>query len=302
MIKIDANTTFANIFETLKNEDPTIQSYEVLNDNMEPWQDTSLKVLEFLEDPAQTYFLKLNDRIYGFDSPTLDVQKEAEVANRSKLVNVLMSNVKTTSSENTMQLYRHICLFLANVDQIIDGSKKEKFSPAEVTSILSAYAQDVQNSPAAHHRVGLARRHIYQLYLKKIQIQKTIGELEAQKAEIDKSAQFKTNLLFSSIFVTCLIEFCVGYYCIYEVDWLGWDLVEPLTYTLGQGKFVLGTWFFCKYLSDTNCTDLNSFFNNRFKYRMYKKKLFEFQRLNYLKKQVLEIEDEIREVERNILY
>jgi len=27
-------------------------------------------------------------------------------------------------------------------------------------------------------------------------------------------------------------QFFGGYYAIYEVDWLGWDLVEPLTYTI----------------------------------------------------------------------
>jgi len=32
----------------------------------------------------------------------------------------------------------------------------------------------------------------------------------------------------------------VGYYAIYEVEWLGWDLVEPLTYTISQGMFIGG--------------------------------------------------------------
>jgi hypothetical protein len=27
---------------------------------------------------------------------------------------------------------------------------------------------------------------------------------------------------------------------IYNVEWLGWDIVEPLTYTTGQGLFVMG--------------------------------------------------------------
>lgn len=35
-------------------------------------------------------------------------------------------------------------------------------------------------------------------------------------------------------------QFTVGYHAIYNVSWLGWDLVEPLTYSVGQGSFIIG--------------------------------------------------------------
>lgn len=35
-------------------------------------------------------------------------------------------------------------------------------------------------------------------------------------------------------------QFFVSYHCIYNVSWLGWDLVEPLTYSVSQGSFILG--------------------------------------------------------------
>jgi hypothetical protein len=38
-------------------------------------------------------------------------------------------------------------------------------------------------------------------------------------------------------------QFGAGYYCIYEVPWLGWDLVEPMTYTIAQGMFILGLFY-----------------------------------------------------------
>ena len=42
-------------------------------------------------------------------------------------------------------------------------------------------------------------------------------------------------------------QFGISYYCIYEVDWLGWDLVEPITYTIGQGLFVAGLLYSLRY-------------------------------------------------------
>ena len=35
------------------------------------------------------------------------------------------------------------------------------------------------------------------------------------------------------------LQFGIGYYSIFHVSWLGWDLVEPLTYTVGQGSFIV---------------------------------------------------------------
>jgi len=35
-------------------------------------------------------------------------------------------------------------------------------------------------------------------------------------------------------------QFFLGYHLIYNIEWLGWDLVEPLTYTISQGMFIAG--------------------------------------------------------------
>lgn len=168
----------------------------------------------------------------------MDIQKEAKQSKKSVLANAISKDVENEGTDQT------ISAFLTQVDHIIDASEKKKLNPDDVTKILSAYTQDVQNSPANHHRIALANKYIHNLYLKKIEIERSIEDLNKEKAVIDKKAQFKTNLLFSSIFLGCFTEFLIGYYCIYEVDWLGWDLVEPVTYSIGQGKFVVGTWFF----------------------------------------------------------
>lgn len=38
----------------------------------------------------------------------------------------------------------------------------------------------------------------------------------------------------------------VGSYGIYGVEWIGWDLVEPLTYTMAQGGFILAMLYMMK--------------------------------------------------------
>lgn len=39
------------------------------------------------------------------------------------------------------------------------------------------------------------------------------------------------------------LQFGVSYYAIFCVPWLGWDLVEPITYSVSQGSFLLGLYY-----------------------------------------------------------
>ena len=51
------------------------------------------------------------------------------------------------------------------------------------------------------------------------------------KVENQRRLQKLTNQYIASFgFFTA--QFGVGYHFIYNVEWLGWDLVEPVTYTI----------------------------------------------------------------------
>ena len=49
------------------------------------------------------------------------------------------------------------------------------------------------------------------------------------------------------------------------MEWLGWDLVEPLTYTLGQGTFIWGMLYMLYYrrMHDGNYSDLKEDYIDR---------------------------------------
>lgn len=233
--------------------------------------------------------MKLNSQIYQFDAPTIDVQKESEIVHKSDIAEGLNPSNMSLTHENALRV------FLSNVDLFINSSDKSSIDKKELHRIIHDSLDTFDES--------LADNQIFsQLYVRKIQLEKEIEKMETEKARIDKKVQFKTNLLFGSMFTACFVEFCIGYYCIYQVEWLGWDLVEPFTYSIGQGKFVVGTWFFCKYLWDTNSTDLNDFFNKRFAKKMYRKNGFELERLEYYRSQLEEINNKLQSVELSKIY
>lgn len=90
----------------------------------------------------------------------------------------------------------------------------------------------------------------------------------------------------------------MGYYCIYQVPWIGWDLFEPLTYSIAQGYFMCGVYFYLKNKQETNYKNLADFMNNYYKNKIYKKQNFEPERLDFMRTQLQETEAKIDEQEQ----
>jgi hypothetical protein len=95
------------------------------------------------------------------------------------------------------------------------------------------------------------------------------------------------------------LQFGVSYYCIYHVDWLGWDLVEPLTYTLGQGMFVGGVLYCLKNLGQsTSFSSIADNYKERRLNKWYRKHGVEPDRLTFLVEELAKIEEELKEAEK----
>lgn len=94
------------------------------------------------------------------------------------------------------------------------------------------------------------------------------------------------------------LQFGVSYYCIYEVDWLGWDLVEPLTYTIGQGMFVGGILYSLRNLGqDTLFSSIDSYYKEKRLEKWFLKQGVEPDRLKFLQEELKHIETELRRAE-----
>ena len=245
-------------------------------------------LLKALEDPAKTYYLWLNDELYEFDTPTIDVSKEANEIQLSKIAESLDTSIMSHTHENTLKT------FLSNMEGLISKTDKTEIEKKDIDWMIDESLDIFEKS--------MADSQIFLYNARKMQLEKDIARMEETKASIDRRAQFRTNLLFTSMFGACVIELLVAYYCIYEVEWLGWDIVEPVTYTIAQGKFVVGTYFFWKYLCDTSWTDLNDHYNRRFSKKMFAKADFKLERLLFYKKQLEEINTKISQLERSKMY
>ena len=80
---------------------------------------------------------------------------------------------------------------------------------------------------------AVVREQVFQLRALRLVTQAQFNELEKQKQEIEAKELFRHRALVAAMTSFYTMQLLVGYHCIFNVEWLGWDLVEPVTFTVG---------------------------------------------------------------------
>ena len=100
--------------------------------------------------------------------------------------------------------------------------------------------------------------------------------------------------LFSLMSLYFTFQFGISYYCIYEVDWIGWDLFEPLTYTVSQGTAIAGVFFVMRNRGATTAyTDLADHLKAKRARKWLRKYDFDLQRYYFLEQKLNRIDEEL---------
>ena len=81
---------------------------------------------------------------------------------------------------------------------------------------------------------------MYKLNAMKLVTQAEIDVNNKRKAEIEASERRIYTMQVTGLASLAALQFGVSYYAIFCVPWLGWDLVEPLTYSVTQGSMLAG--------------------------------------------------------------
>lgn len=95
-------------------------------------------------------------------------------------------------------------------------------------------------------------------------IEQELEKMQQTRDNIRDAQTRKSMNFFRLMTALCTLQLTFGYYFIFEVDWLGWDLVEPLTYTFGEGTAVLGMLYMLRHrkLQGYNYSELKENFVN----------------------------------------
>lgn len=115
-------------------------------------------------------------------------------------------------------------------------------------------------------------------------------------AEIKKSEAKRARFFFGGMTVFFTFQFAISYYAIFVVPWLGWDLVEPMTYTVTQGSFIMGLFFIMRNRGfNTDFTSMDENMKMRLQKKWKTRYNFDIQRYLFLSEKVVKIESELRQ-------
>ena len=104
----------------------------------------------------------------------------------------------------------------------------------------------------------------------------------AKKKFIDFRAKRRTKRFFTLATSLIFTQLAVSYYGIYHVDWLGWDLLEPLTYTVSQGTFLAFLVYWLRSSEDSSYVEMGTNMVNSLRTKYYRRKDFDYMRFLYL--------------------
>ena len=129
--------------------------------------------------------------------------------------------------------------------------------------------------------------------------QTEFDNLEKRKNKIENLDMKRTMRIPRAMTLFFTLQFGIGYYSIYHVSWLGWDLVEPLTFTVGQGSFIIALLYLLrnKGVNVDLYTGLEEHWNKQKMKRWELNYGFDLQRYEFLKNKLEKIDAELERAE-----
>ena len=129
--------------------------------------------------------------------------------------------------------------------------------------------------------------------------QTEFDNMEKRKSEIEDLDMRRTMRIPRAMTVFFTLQFGIGYYSIFHVPWLGWDLVEPLTFSVGQGSFIIALLYLLrnKGVNVDLYTGLEEHWNKQKMKRWELNYGFDLQRYEFLKNKLEKIDTQLERAE-----
>ena len=144
----------------------------------------------------------------------------------------------------------------------------------------------------------MVRERVFQLRSLKTLTRLEFEALDKKKREIEASEKRRHTMRVYAMTAFFTGQFFLGYHAIYNVGWLGWDLVEPVTYSVGQGSFILGLLIILRNRgANVEYSDLEELYCRKKRANWMKKYNFDLKRHAFLKRSLERIEQKLERAE-----
>ena len=104
----------------------------------------------------------------------------------------------------------------------------------------------------------------YKLSVQRMSLEAKLHELQREHDELMTGINKSIQRLKYTFFGMTIFQFGFFYHCIFNIEWLGWDIMEPITYSVEVAKFLVFLRFFYMYRKDGDLEGIYSVMVNRF--------------------------------------
>lgn len=172
----------------------------------------------------------------------------------------------------------------------------------DFTKLSEDKIKEVYKEETLFFEDAVERESIYKLNATRIAAVQEFSLLEERKAQIDRKELAKNMRYFQLASVWFTFQFGISYYAIFEVEWLGWDLVEPFTYSVSQATAIAGMFFVLRNRgSATEYCDLNEHMQMKRQRKWLQKYNFDLSRYHFLEQKIERIDKELKFYESQLI-
>lgn len=160
-----------------------------------------------------------------------------------KLFNEAVKKEITLSINNIEYRLKKTVLSQSSKSKPISDSFIETLEQAHITSKAQLNEHIHKNLTELGEQFGY---YLKALENSERQIDDQIKDIKDKEKSIARKVEFKSNVWCGLILSALTFQWGFFYYTIYMVDWLGWDLMEPITFSVGQFGFIMSLRYYLK--------------------------------------------------------
>lgn len=142
------------------------------------------------------------------------------------------------------------------------------------------------------------REFIQKMEIKKIELTESLEAIQTEIDQIDAQAERRVRLYAKLLILLSVAQMGFFYYTIFEVDWLGWDIMEPITYSAELVGLVFAMRFYYKNRKERSIAGLIEVSKNRY---IKRSPAFRF-RYTQLQNSLEDVKNELNYINKSISF
>lgn len=184
-----------------------------------------------------------------------------------------------------------LSIFLCTVEKDLNDSMKEgeTFNFSKTMELLRNSSRTLSEPK---------RQFIQELKFKQLDLEENLSNIEEEIQKVESMAERRILFYLYMLILLSLAQIFVFYYCIFEVEWLGWDIMEPITYTVDIIGVAVAMRFYLKYGINRNFQGILNLHKQKF---ITKNPALRF-RYTKLQDNLVDVQNELKYVEKSIKF